>query len=278
MYVAKKSVKSVSLSVEIKELTLGDSFRLSTTVSPSDAANVVVYSSDQSNVAKVSSEGEVTAVLPGTARITATTVDGRKKAVCTVTVKETANTENKTTESGTTESGTTKLETTETGTTESGTTKPETTEQGTTESGTTQPETTETGTTESGATNPEKPENPTEIISNLSNPTVENGIVYYSCVYFGNYPQSDGTGVNKEPIKWRVLSVKGTDAFLIADSLLDSQQYNDTYTSVTWEKCTLRSWLNGYGSDSNNSGIDYSNNNFIDTAFTPEEQNAIMTT
>lgn len=100
----------------------------------------------------------------------------------------------------------------------------------------------------------------------------------YSCIYFGNYPQSDGTGVNKEPIKWRVLSVKGTDAFLIADSLLDSQQYNDTYTSVTWEKCTLRSWLNGYGSDSNSSGIDYSNDNFIDTAFTAEEQEAIMTT
>ena len=73
-----------------------------------------------------------------------------------------------------------------------------------------------------------------------------NGNVIYDCVWFGRYPQSDATGVKKEAIKWRVLSVYGNDAFLIADCNLDCQPYNTTRTDVTWETSTIRSWLNGY--------------------------------
>ena len=113
----------------------------------------------------------------------------------------------------------------------------------------------------------------------LKNPSRNSeGVVTWDCVYFGNYPQSDATGMTKEPIKWRVLFVNGDDAFLIADRNLDVQRYNDISADVTWETCTMRSWLNGYGGSSNVCGTDYTNDNFIDRAFTDSEQSAIRDT
>ncbi len=110
----------------------------------------------------------------------------------------------------------------------------------------------------------------------LKNPSRDSeGIVTWDCVYFGNYPQLDATGKTTDPIKWRVLSVNGNDAFLVADQNLDVQRYNDTWKPVTWETCIMRSWLNGYGSSNNLCGMDYTNNNFIDRAFTDSEQSAI---
>lgn len=103
------------------------------------------------------------------------------------------------------------------------------------------------------------------------------GVVTWDCVYFGNYPQSDVTGQKKEPIKWRVLSVEGDDAFLVADKNLDAQRYNNTHVDVTWETSTIRSWLNGYGKGSNVCEMDYSSENFLNRAFTASEQNAIKT-
>lgn len=115
--------------------------------------------------------------------------------------------------------------------------------------------------------------------STLSNPRRgSNGVVTWDCVYFGRYPQSDATGTKTEPIKWRVLSVDGNDAFLVADCNLDTQFYNTEWVEVTWENCTMRSWLNGYGSSSNLDKADYSRNSFISRAFTSLEQNAIFTT
>ena len=113
----------------------------------------------------------------------------------------------------------------------------------------------------------------------LKNPVTDsNGVITWDCVYFGNYYQSDATGTTKDPIKWRVLSVDGDDAFLLADQNLDAKAYNTSYTSVTWETCTLRSWLNGYGASANVENTDYSSDNFIDTAFTAAEQSAIRQT
>ncbi len=40
----------------------------------------------------------------------------------------------------------------------------------------------------------------------------------------------------------------------------------------------MRSWLNGYGAESNRDGKDYSGNNFLNNAFSVEEQSAIKTT
>ncbi len=112
------------------------------------------------------------------------------------------------------------------------------------------------------------------------NPTAEKGITTWDCIWFGNTNGDGKVDKNdkKTPIKWRVLSVEGDDAFLMADKNLDCQRYNDTDTDVTWETCTMRSWLNGYGAESNKDGKDYSGNNFLDNAFSADEQSAIRTT
>lgn len=80
------------------------------------------------------------------------------------------------------------------------------------------------------------------------------------------------------PIKWRVLNIHGNDALLIADKGLDDQEYNTADADVTWETCTMRSWLNGYDSSDNSSGRDYTELNFINYAFTSSEISAIKTT
>lgn len=119
----------------------------------------------------------------------------------------------------------------------------------------------------------------------LSNPEISDGITTWDCIYFGNYWQEDtnedgkaDTNDAKQPIKWRVLSVDGDDVFLLADKNLDAQEYNDANTSITWETCTMRSWLNGYGSAMNQEGKDYSGSGFINNAFSGEEQSAIQNT
>lgn len=99
-------------------------------------------------------------------------------------------------------------------------------------------------------------------------------------LYFGTYQQSsDGNGgYNTDPIKWRVLSNSDGKLFLLSDQNLDVKPYNSSSTSITWEKSTIRSWLNGYAASENNSGTDYSSNNFIDAAFSSDEQVAIADT
>lgn len=81
-----------------------------------------------------------------------------------------------------------------------------------------------------------------------------------------------------EPIKWKVLSVNENRVVLQSALILDNKQYHTVRESVVWENCTLRSWLNGYGISSNAAGKDYSSQNFIDTAFSSQEQEAIVTT
>ena len=104
-------------------------------------------------------------------------------------------------------------------------------------------------------------------------------------IYFGTYRQSSNGGdsnrvdsYNIEPVKWRVLSNADGKMFLLADQNLDAKQYNSSYISITWEKSTIRSWLNGYGANENSNGTDYSSDNFIGTAFSGEEQSAICDT
>ena len=102
-------------------------------------------------------------------------------------------------------------------------------------------------------------------------------------IYFGTYQQSsDGnSGYNIDPIKWRVLENADGQLFLLSDQNLDVFQYHTDWESVTWEKSTMRSWLNGYGSSENtggDSGIDYTGDNFIGTAFSEKEQGAIADT
>ena len=109
------------------------------------------------------------------------------------------------------------------------------------------------------------------------------GVVTWDCVYFGSYKQK--AIVDKKPIEWRVLSVSGNDAFVVADKALNCKTYNDkeeektneygnTYTdySCTWETCTLREWLNGTGSYASDDTA------FIRAAFSNDERNAIIQT
>lgn len=98
-------------------------------------------------------------------------------------------------------------------------------------------------------------------------------------VYFGNYYQSDDS--TNEPVKWRVLANANGQLFLLSDQNLDVFQYHTENESVTWERSTMRSWLNGYGASSNtggSSGIDYTGDNFLDAAFSDKEQAAIAET
>jgi uncharacterized repeat protein (TIGR02543 family) len=86
-----------------------------------------------------------------------------------------------------------------------------------------------------------------------------------------------------KPIAWKVLENAGGKLFLLAQDGLDAKKYHEELESVTWEKSTVRSWLNGYGASENTvspSGIDYTapGTNFISTAFTAEEQGFIAET
>ncbi len=105
----------------------------------------------------------------------------------------------------------------------------------------------------------------------LSNPRVaQDDTVTWDCVYFGNYWQNDTNGDGKadqndekEPIKWRVLSVDGNDAFLLSDMALDTKPYNEEKKFATWENCTLRAWLN---------------DSFYNIAFTDKEKSVVTET
>ena len=78
----------------------------------------------------------------------------------------------------------------------------------------------------------------------------------YGTVQFGQYWQEDtnGDGVcdtndAKQPITWQILSVDSSgNALLLSDKILEKRPYNETDTSVTWETCALRTWLNGTAS------------------------------
>lgn len=102
-------------------------------------------------------------------------------------------------------------------------------------------------------------------------------------IYFGTYQQSsDGSGgYNTDPVKWRVLSNADGQLFLLSDQNLDVFQYHTEQEVVTWETSTMRSWLNGYGASENaggDNGIDYTGDNFLNTAFSAKEQDAIAET
>ena len=120
--------------------------------------------------------------------------------------------------------------------------------------------------------------------------------VTWDCIYFGSYPQTeivdnpqegyynwDKDNDTKyhyfryEKIKWRVLNVDGNEALLLSDKILDTQKY-DTWHETTWEKSIIRSWLNGYKGSQNSKDDDYTKNNFINSAFSEEEENAIEET
>lgn len=63
-----------------------------------------------------------------------------------------------------------------------------------------------------------------------------------------------------ERIRWRVLGNDGDTLFVMADKGLDCQCYHEVDDEITWENCSLRSWLNG---------------TFFHTAFDSSEREAV---
>lgn len=81
-----------------------------------------------------------------------------------------------------------------------------------------------------------------------------------------------------EPIKWRVLEVSGDSVFLMADNALDCRTYSISKNSekYTWSDSPMRVWLNGLSEKAAN-GYVCAGGGFLNTAFTKEEQNDIVT-
>ena len=84
-----------------------------------------------------------------------------------------------------------------------------------------------------------------------------------SSVTFGQYEQDNTAGNGKEPIEWIVLDTDGQRSLLISKYALDAKPYHEEFVDITWEKCTLRTWLNS---------------TFISSAFSSDEQKAIQMT
>ena len=90
----------------------------------------------------------------------------------------------------------------------------------------------------------------------------EGGLNAGNVMEFGRIEQDNNLSNGPEPISWRVLALEGRKALVISENCLDARPYNTELDAVIWELSTLRAWLNG---------------EFITTAFTPQEQEAILT-
>ena len=86
------------------------------------------------------------------------------------------------------------------------------------------------------------------------------GIQAGDYVYFGRYPQKN-ISADPTPIEWLVLDVQDGKALVISRYLLEKKEYNPGWGSVTWEDSAIREWLNS---------------EFLNTAFSQEEQKAIL--
>ena len=84
-------------------------------------------------------------------------------------------------------------------------------------------------------------------------------------VTFGHYEQDNDLENGTEPIKWFVLEVsRETDsAWLISNEVLDVHAYHSSSSYVNWCDSAIHAWLN---------------DDFLNAAFTPEEQENILLT
>ena len=82
-------------------------------------------------------------------------------------------------------------------------------------------------------------------------------------VTLGKFEQDGDESNGPEAIEWQVLERKGDKALIISKYCLDARAYNTEPGDVTWETCSLREWLNG---------------DFLNSAFSEEERNGIITT
>jgi len=78
---------------------------------------------------------------------------------------------------------------------------------------------------------------------------------------FGAYEQDNDASNGKEKIEWIVLDKSEMSLLLISKQALACRPYNISFTDVTWENCSLRTWMNRA---------------FLDAAFSEEEQRQII--
>ncbi|MBR6365238.1 MAG: hypothetical protein IKS10_03935 [Lachnospiraceae bacterium] len=79
---------------------------------------------------------------------------------------------------------------------------------------------------------------------------------------FGSYEQDNNSKNGKEAIEWQVLAKEGDRILVISRYGLDCQPYHTEGKDVTWEECSLRTWLN---------------NEFYKAAFSSKEKKSIQT-
>ena len=91
-----------------------------------------------------------------------------------------------------------------------------------------------------------------------SRPVFKGDLTAGSTFFFGRYPQKTDLA---EPIEWRVLSAEEGMITAISVYGLDIQPYHVHYEPVSWDTCSLRSWLNS---------------TFLNTAFTSKEQKKLV--
>lgn len=87
------------------------------------------------------------------------------------------------------------------------------------------------------------------------------GVQVGDILEFGTYQQKKGKDAEQEPIEWIVLVKGQKGALIISKYVLDCQPYHSSKTDVTWEKSSLRLWMN---------------KTFYETAFSEEEKKGIM--
>ncbi len=92
----------------------------------------------------------------------------------------------------------------------------------------------------------------------------------------GNYENDNIASNGKEPIAWRVLANDGSKLLLLTSYAIDTKPYHTQKVDISWEKSTLRSWLNGYNASENAANIDSSTDNFLNSAFTADEKEKII--
>ena len=82
-------------------------------------------------------------------------------------------------------------------------------------------------------------------------------------VTFGKFEQDNNPDNGPEAIEWLVLEEKDGKCLLLSSCGLDALPYHREDGEACWEKCSLRAWLN---------------NDFLQNAFSAEEQAAIQVT
>ena len=85
-------------------------------------------------------------------------------------------------------------------------------------------------------------------------------------VILGSYEQDNDLSNGAEPIEWQVVGTRDGHTLLLSKYALDRKEYNESNATITpditWEDCTLRSWLN---------------NDFYNTAFSASDRKKIVT-